>query len=49
MEAVAHRRGWPIVEFNRQAKQVAKLFATGLLGTGAAVGGYLVGRHRTVS
>ena len=46
MEAVAHRRGWPVVEFNRQAKQIAKLSAAATFTVGGAVGGYAVGvRH----
>ena len=46
MEAVAHRRGWPIVEFNRQAKQVAKLSAAASFTIGGAVGGWYLGaRH----
>ena len=45
MEAVAHRRGWPIVEFNRQAKQIAKLSAAATFTVGGAVGGWLAGVH----
>jgi HAD superfamily hydrolase (TIGR01490 family) len=44
--AVAHRRGWPVVEFNRERKQIAKLASAGALGMGAASGGYAVGRRR---
>jgi HAD superfamily hydrolase (TIGR01490 family) len=47
MMSVAHRRGWPVVEFNRTQKQVAKLAAAGTLSATAGVGGYLIGRHRT--
>jgi HAD superfamily hydrolase (TIGR01490 family) len=43
--AVAHRRGWPIVEFNRQAKQAVRLGAAGALSAGVGVTGYLVGRR----
>lgn len=43
--AVAHRRGWPIVEFARQAKQIIKLSALGLTGAGLTTGGYLLGRR----
>ncbi len=46
MTAVAHRRGWPVVEFNRQAKQVAKVGAAGGVAVAGAVGGWLLGvRH----
>lgn len=45
MTAVAHRRGWPVVEFNRQAKQVAKLSAAGTLTVTGAVGGFVAGRR----
>ena len=46
MEAVAHRRGWPIVEFNRQAKQIAKLSAAAAFTVGGAIGGWSMGvRH----
>ena len=49
LEAVAHRRGWPVVEFDRQRKQLMKLTA---LGTGAlAVGtaGFVAGRRSGVA
>lgn len=45
MTAVAHRRGWPVVEFNRQAKQVAKVSAAGALTLGGAAGGWVMGRR----
>ena len=46
LEAVAHRRGWPIVEFNRQAKQIAKLSAAATFTVGGAFGGWALGvRH----
>jgi HAD superfamily hydrolase (TIGR01490 family) len=44
--SVAHRRGWPIVEFNRQGKQIAKLSVTGAAGVAASLGGYVLGRRR---
>lgn len=44
--AIAHRRGWPVVEFNRVQKQVVKYAAVGVLTAGAGVGGYLVGRSQ---
>ena len=43
--SVAHRRGWPIVEFNRQAKQATRLTAAGTATVGAGLGGYLLGRR----
>ena len=42
--AVAHRYGWPVVEFNREAKRVAKLSSYGALSAGAAGGAYALGR-----
>jgi HAD superfamily hydrolase (TIGR01490 family) len=46
MEAVAHRRGWPVVEFNRQAKQIAKISAASAFTVGGAIGGWAMGvRH----
>ncbi len=45
MTAVAHRRGWPVVEFNRQAKQIAKLGAAGTLTVSGAIGGWVAGRR----
>jgi len=46
LTAVAHRRGWPVVEFNRQAKQMAKLGAAGAIAVAAGSGGYAVGFRR---
>jgi HAD superfamily hydrolase (TIGR01490 family) len=46
LEAVAHRRGWPIVEFNRERKQIVKLASVAAVGVGAAGGGYAVGHRR---
>jgi HAD superfamily hydrolase (TIGR01490 family) len=46
MMAVAHRRGWPVVEFNRQGKQVARLVAGGVSAVTAAGIGYGVGHRR---
>lgn len=43
--SVAHRRGWPIVEFNRQAKQVAKLSVAGAVSGGVGTTAYLLGRR----
>lgn len=46
MMAVAHRRGWPVVEFNRQARQRLRLSLTGVLGASAGLIGYAAGfRH----
>ena len=46
MIAVAHRRGWPVVEFNRPGKRVARLTAAGLSTVSAAGVGYVVGRRQ---
>lgn len=43
--SVAHRRGWPIVEFNRQAKQATRLAVAGTTTVGAGLGGYFLGRR----
>ncbi|HUH08801.1 MAG TPA: HAD family hydrolase [Egibacteraceae bacterium] len=43
--AVAHRRGWPVVEFNRQAKRLTRRSLLGAVAVGAAAAGYLAG-HR---
>ncbi|MGH8933961.1 MAG: HAD family hydrolase [Egibacteraceae bacterium] len=43
--SAAHRRGWPVVEFNRTQKQVAKVSVAGALTAGAGVGGFLLGRR----
>jgi HAD superfamily hydrolase (TIGR01490 family) len=45
LEAVAHRRGWPVVEFNRQAKHLAKLATAATLVVGGSAGGYAFGRR----
>lgn len=44
--AVAHRRGWPVVEFNRERKQLMKVGSAGALALAAGGGGYAVGRRR---
>jgi HAD superfamily hydrolase (TIGR01490 family) len=43
--SVAHRRGWPIVEFNRQTKQAMRAATIAATGLGAGSGGYLLGRR----
>jgi HAD superfamily hydrolase (TIGR01490 family) len=45
MMAVAHRRGWPVVEFNRESKQALRLAGGALFGTLAGAGGYVAGRQ----
>jgi len=45
MMSVAHRRGWPVVEFNRQQKQIARLATAGVLSASAGGAGYAVGRR----
>lgn len=44
MIAVAHRRGWPVVEFNREARQTYRFIAGGVLGAVAGASGYAAGR-----
>jgi HAD superfamily hydrolase (TIGR01490 family) len=46
LEAVAHRRGWPIVEFNRERKQVVKVVSGAAFGLAAASGGFAAGHRR---
>ncbi|MGH8895866.1 MAG: HAD family hydrolase, partial [Egibacteraceae bacterium] len=43
--SVAHRRGWPVVEFNRTQKRATKIGVAGVLTAGAGVGGFLLGRR----
>jgi len=43
--AVAHRRGWPVVEFNRERKQLAKVTGVSTATLVAGGGGYLLGRR----
>lgn len=45
MMAVAHRRGWPVVEFNRLGKRTARLTAAGVSTVSAAAGAYALGRR----
>ena len=49
MMAVAHRRGWPVVEFNRPGKRNARLTAAGASTATAAAVGYAVGRRHGFS
>jgi HAD superfamily hydrolase (TIGR01490 family) len=44
---VAHRRGWPVVEFNRERKQIVRLSSAGMLALAAGGAGFTIGR-RTV-
>ncbi len=46
LTAVAHGRGWPVVEFNRQAKQVVRVSAAGAIAVAAGGGGYALGYRR---
>jgi HAD superfamily hydrolase (TIGR01490 family) len=46
MMAVAHRRGWPVVEFNRERKQIIRLAAGGTGALTAGTAGYLLGRRQ---
>ncbi|MEX2621759.1 MAG: HAD-IB family hydrolase [Egibacteraceae bacterium] len=43
--SMAHRRGWPVVEFNRQAKQATRLATAGTATLVAGLGGYALGRR----
>ena len=47
LQAVAHRRGWPIVEFNATGKRRRRVAVSGGLGVAAAAGGYVAGRVHT--
>lgn len=42
---VAHRRGWPVVEFNRERKQVMRLSSAALLSLAAGGAGFALGRR----
>jgi HAD superfamily hydrolase (TIGR01490 family) len=42
---VAHQRGWPVVEFNRERKQIAKLSSAGMLTLAAGGAGFAIGRR----
>jgi len=44
--SMAHRRGWPVIEFNRQAKRITGASVAGAFGVGAAVAGYTRGVAR---
>ena len=44
MMSVAHRRGWPVVEFNRQQKRVLRWSVSSGIGIALGVTGYGVGR-----
>jgi HAD superfamily hydrolase (TIGR01490 family) len=44
MIAVAHRRGWPVVEFNRERKQLFRLAVTTSGAVATTGGGYALGR-----
>ncbi|HUG85076.1 MAG TPA: hypothetical protein VMM13_10950, partial [Euzebya sp.] len=41
--AIAHRRGWPVVEFNRTQKKVARNASVGVLTAAAAGAGVYAG------
>ncbi|CAN5887768.1 HAD-IB family hydrolase [soil metagenome] len=47
LQAVAHRRGWPVVEFNATGKRRRRTAISGGLGVVAATSGYVIGRVRT--
>jgi len=43
--AVAHRRGWPVVEFNRGRKRIVRLSSAGAAAAASGGVGYLLGRR----
>lgn len=43
--SVAHRHGWPVVEFNRTRKQTVRLVTTGTVAVAGAGTGYWLGRR----
>ncbi len=45
MMAVAHRRGWPVVEFDRERKAIIRLAFAGTGAATAGMTGYLLGRR----
>lgn len=45
LQTVAHRRGWPIVEFNAAGKRRRRTALSGGVGLVAGTGGYLLGRR----
>jgi HAD superfamily hydrolase (TIGR01490 family) len=45
LTVVAHRRGWPVVEFNRERKQIARLATIAGLTVSLTGGAYAVGRR----
>jgi HAD superfamily hydrolase (TIGR01490 family) len=45
MMAVAHRRGWPVVEFNRERKALVRAGTAGAVALSAGTGGFLLGRR----
>jgi HAD superfamily hydrolase (TIGR01490 family) len=47
LQAVAHRRGWPVVEFNATGRRRRRTAMSGGLGVVAATGGYVLGRIQT--
>lgn len=44
LQAVAHRRGWPVVEFNVTGRRRRRTALSGGLGVAAGLGGYVAGR-----
>jgi HAD superfamily hydrolase (TIGR01490 family) len=45
LEAVAHQRGWPIVEFARRRKRVVRAATAGVGAAAVAAGSYALGRR----
>lgn len=46
LQAVAHRRGWPVVEFNAVGKRRRRVLMSGGVTAVAGAGGYAAGRYR---
>lgn len=46
LQSVAHRRGWPVVEFNAAGKRRRRVAVMGGLSAVTGVGGYAFGRYR---
>lgn len=46
LQSVAHRRGWPVVEFNVVGKRRRRMAVSGGASAVTAVGGYVLGRYR---
>ncbi len=45
LQQVAHQRGWPVVQFSRQAKQIAARTTVSVASVALAFGAYVLGRR----